>query len=102
MALEELKAKREMNYGGRRLKAGDVFTAPPSHARVLCLVGSAEAYVAPVMAAMQPRGRNRRNAPPASAGGYERRDMVAAPAGSAPATTETGTGSTNPSHEPTA
>jgi hypothetical protein len=90
MAKEELKAKKAFNYGGRRLKVGDQFQAPPSHAKVLRLAGNAEAYVAPVMQAETPRTTARKNPagaanPPAAprARVYRRRDMT--PGAGAPA-----------------
>lgn len=85
MALEDLKATKAINYGGKRLKPGEPFKAPPAHARALRLAGSAETYVAPVVQAkppgkvVKPRGRPRKNAAaPHAAGSYERRDLTPA------------------------
>jgi hypothetical protein len=85
MALEELKATKAINYGGKRLKVGEPFKAPPAHARALRLAGSAETYVAPVVHAKppgkmsKPRGRPRKSAAtPQAAGAYERRDLTPA------------------------
>lgn len=78
MAKEDLVANKAFNYGGRRLKVGDRFQAPPSHAKVLTLTGKANTYIAPVMQATKPRGRPRKNPEPVQtiAGEYERRDMT--------------------------
>lgn len=77
MAMEDLKAKKAINYGGKRLKPGEPFKAPPSHARALRLAGSAETYIAPVVQAKKPRGRPRKNPQAPTAAAYERRDIVA-------------------------
>jgi hypothetical protein len=38
----ELVATKDLSYGTRRLKAGDIFTVPASMARVLVGIGKAE------------------------------------------------------------
>lgn len=85
MALEDLKAKKAINYGGKRLKPGEPFKAPPSHARALRLAGSAETYIAPVVQAKKPRKQRQPRkiaaATTPAAGAYERRDLTPASTG---------------------
>lgn len=86
MAMEDLKAKKAFKYAGRPLAAGDTFKAPPSHAKVLVATGNAVAYVAPVIqakpaSAPAPRsGARKATNSGRQGGGYQRRDMTAAPA----------------------
>lgn len=80
MAMEELKAKKSLNYGGRRINEGDVFQAPPSHARVLTITGNADKYVAPRVQAKKPSSRSTKNSAATNAQAYERRDMTPSPA----------------------
>lgn len=84
MAMEDLKAVKAFKYAGRDLSPGDTFQAPPSHARVLVAMGKAQGYVAKVVKAKAPAApRSPASKAPDSGrrgGGYQRRDMTAAPA----------------------
>lgn len=82
MAMEQLRAKKAFKYAGRPLQEGELFSAPPSHARTLTVTGNAETYIAPVVQAKKPGSRPRKNpatqTPNQSAGAYQRRDMTSA------------------------
>lgn len=69
--MQTLKARKPMRYGGRRLQAGDVFSAASNHARLLVAVGAADVDTVPPPkpARQAPRRAAALLAPPIDAAG---------------------------------